>query len=62
MAFVITEKTVSYEDKLLSDEWKARVTWLLKNYGPIGERWDYDCGKFFFKNEKDKLLFLLANS
>jgi hypothetical protein len=42
--------------------WKERVTWLLENYGPIGERWDYNGGLFFFLTEKDKMIFVVANT
>jgi hypothetical protein len=42
--------------------WKERVSWLLDNYGPIGERWDYNGGLFWFKTGKDKMLFVVANS
>ncbi len=41
-------------------KWKEEVQWLLENFGPIGERWDYNGGLFLFKNEKDKLIFLVA--
>jgi hypothetical protein len=57
--------------KLLSDDfpystpsnqgtWKAQVTWLLSNFGPIGERWEYHVSAFHFKTEKDRLVFQIA--
>ena len=44
------------------DKWKLEVAWLLDHFGPIGERWDYNGGLFFFKTDKDKMIFVIATS
>ena len=45
-----------------SDRWKTEISWLVEHYGPIGERWDYNGGLFFFKTGKDKIVFIIAQA
>lgn len=59
----LSQYKTSVADKTFDPgDWKLRVDWLLKNYGPIGERWDYNGGLFFFLTEKDKMIFVVANA
>ncbi len=55
-------KEHSYSIPSDHDKWKLEVAWLLEHYGPIGERWDYNGGLFFFNTEKDKMVFVIARA
>lgn len=39
--------------------WDVQIQWMSEHYGEIGVGWDYHRTKFWFTNEKDKLIFVL---
>lgn len=39
--------------------WDVQINWMQEHYGEIGEGWDYHRTKFWFTNERDKLVFVL---
>lgn len=39
--------------------WEVQMDWLEGNFGQIGDGWDYYRSHFWFRTEKDKLVFIL---
>ena len=40
-------------------DWEVQIDWMQQQYGEIGVGWDYHRTKFWFTNERDKLMFVL---
>lgn len=39
--------------------WEVQINWMQQQYGEMGVGWDYHRTKFWFTNERDKLVFVL---
>lgn len=40
--------------------WGYKIVWLVDQFGPIGEQWDYSSEMFHFTSDLDKTLYLLV--